>query len=104
MTRRAMRRTRELREERTRELTSAPRPIRLKPNAPQPPGKGVDYEVVSNRWVCNRKKVYPSEEVAKRVANKLNLINATEKARPGYEGVIVFAYSCSRCGLWHIGR
>jgi hypothetical protein len=67
-------------------------------------GRGSDYAGVADQWVCNRKKAYPNEDMARRVAASLNLKNATSGARDGFAGVVVVPYSCGRCGRWHLGR
>ena len=103
MARRAIRRARQLRDAWVAGLTSRPTtdPIvdqRL-------PGRGADYRDASPQWACNRKKAYPSEDIARQVAARMNDTNASEEtARPGYFGVIVNPYSCGRCGAWHLGR
>lgn len=73
--------------------------------APAVSNRGTDYTDAADRWVCNRKKAYPSEEMAHRVAARLNAANTSERtARPGFFGVVVAPYACGRCGLWHLGR
>lgn len=103
MTRRAMRKARELREEWVRRLTGGPvtGPIVRQ----HVPGRGTDYHDAPNSWACNRKKAYPSEEMARSVAARMNEANSSERsARPGFFGVVVNAYGCGRCGAWHLGR
>jgi hypothetical protein len=45
------------------------------------------------RWSCFRKKAYPTEAIAKKVANKIKHEHDAE----------VRAYQCDHCGLFHIG-
>ena len=52
-----------------------------------------DYENASTEWTCARKKAYPEERMARRVA-----------ARMRDEGKNVVHYACTRCGRFHIGR
>ena len=104
MARRAIRRARELRDEWVRRLcegvTTAPRGF-----TPSSSGRGGDYRDAPQLWVCNRKKAYPSEEIARSVAARLNEANEDEEtARPGFFGVVVNPYACGRCGAWHLGR
>lgn len=67
--------------------------------------RGRDYEDAPQLWVCNRKKAYPSEDIAHQVAVRLNEANESEEtARPGFYGVVVNPYACGRCGAWHLGR
>lgn len=57
------------------------------------------------RWSCARKKAYPDEAQARRVAARLNEQNSSGQGRPGYEGVVVVAYACTEgCGRYHVGR
>jgi len=53
-----------------------------------------DYARASTEWACNRKKAYPDEKLAKKVAARIR----AEK------DVDVVAYACTRCGRYHIGR
>lgn len=53
-----------------------------------------DNPEVDARWTCNRKKAYPDEKTAAKVARKVN-------AR---EGTDLVEYGCGHCGRWHIGR
>lgn len=53
-----------------------------------------DSPDAAQAWVCNRKKAYPDEKMAKRVAARMR----AEK------GADVVAYGCGLCGRWHIGR
>lgn len=62
-----------------------------------------DYANASTEWTCARKKAY-SEDVAKAVARRLNAENSSGQGRPGFEGVTVQPYACTRCGRYHIGR
>lgn len=104
MSRVARRKARELREQWLAGLTGGPvtiQPVRHSSGS----GRGADYQDAPREWVCNRKKAYPSEEIARSVATRLNVSNANERtARPGFFGVTVNAYGCGRCGLWHLGR
>lgn len=102
MTRRAVRRSRQLRDEWIRSLTSSGPTTRYQGG--EVSGRGSDYEAAPDRWVCNRKKSYPSRADAERVADRLNEMNRTKTGRPEYYGVTVVPYSCGRCGSWHIGR
>lgn len=52
-----------------------------------------DYANASTEWTCARKKAYPEEKMARRVA-----------ARMRDEGKNVVHYACTRCGRFHIGR
>lgn len=54
-----------------------------------------DYPGASTEWACARKKAYPDEKFAKRVARQVN-------EREGAD--VVVHYACTRCGRWHIGR
>jgi hypothetical protein len=101
-----MRRARELRQRWVEGLTGGP----AAPDGPRQrhldydARRGVDYEDAPTQWVCNRKKAYPSEDLATRVSKKLNEENATGRGRDGFRGVVVVPYSCTRCGFWHLGR
>lgn len=53
-----------------------------------------DYANADTAWVCARKKAYPDEKLARRVAARMR----EEK------GADVVAYMCTRCGRFHIGR
>lgn len=53
-----------------------------------------DYAGASTEWACTRKKAYPDEKFARRVAARIR----------EEEGVNVVAYACTRCGRFHIGR
>lgn len=53
-----------------------------------------DTPNAADEWVCNRKKAYPDEKFAKRVARRIRQ----------ERGANVVAYGCGRCGAWHIGR
>jgi methenyltetrahydromethanopterin cyclohydrolase len=53
-----------------------------------------DYEDADIAWVCARKKAYPDEKFAKRVASRMR----------EDKGADVVAYACTRCGRFHIGR
>ena len=55
----------------------------------------VDAEA-DRRWSCNRKKAYPTAELANRVA-------ADVRARGGQNARVV-SYACTHCGRYHIGR
>jgi hypothetical protein len=48
----------------------------------------------STEWTCVRKKAYPDEKTAKRVANTMR----------NERGADVVHYGCTRCGRYHIGR
>jgi hypothetical protein len=63
-----------------------------------------DYPDADVRWACARKKSYPDEKSAKRVATRLTEQNHSGSGRAGFEGVVVVAYACTRCGSWHTGR
>ena len=102
MTRRAVRRARELREAWLEELTNVRRSDQT-PLRAAPTNRGSDYEDAHQSWVCNRKKAYPSQEFAAKVANALTRRNA-EDPRPDFAGVVVAPYMCGRCGRWHLGR
>jgi len=52
-----------------------------------------DYAGASTQWTCARKKAYPDEKIASKVA-----------ARMRGEDKNVVHYACTRCGRWHIGR
>ncbi len=54
----------------------------------------VDYENAHVQQSCTRKKAYPDEKFAKRVAR-----NMREE-----RGADVVAYGCRHCGRYHIGR
>lgn len=54
-----------------------------------------DYAGADPRWSCARKKAYPTQELAAKVARKV----CTENP-----GVNVVAYGCTHCGSYHIGR
>lgn len=54
-----------------------------------------DYPDASTEWTCARKKAYPDEKFARRVAAQVN----EREGRPA-----VVHYACTRCGRWHIGR
>jgi len=54
----------------------------------------MDYVNASTEWACNRKKAYPDEKFAKRVARQMR----------EERGADVVAYACTRCGRYHIGR
>ena len=53
-----------------------------------------DDVAVDARWTCNRKKAYPDEKTAAKVASRIN----REK------GTNLVPYGCGHCGRWHIGR
>ena len=104
MSRVARRIARQLREEWLQRITgsSAQTPFA---GQGQLSGRGADYADAADQWVCNRKKAYPTGEMAARVAGRLNAANTSERtARPGFYGVVVNPYSCGRCGFWHLGR
>lgn len=63
-----------------------------------------DYPNADNILACASKKAYPDERMARRVAARLNEQNAGPNGRPGFEGVVVTGYACTRCGRYHIGR
>jgi len=63
-----------------------------------------DYADASTRWTCSRKKAYTNEKLAKHVAREMTETNAGPNARPGFEGLVVVAYACTRCGQYHTGR
>ena len=52
-----------------------------------------DYPGAPTEWACSRKKAYPDEKMARRIA-----------ARMRDEGKNVVHYACTRCGRYHIGR
>ena len=58
------------------------------------PEMRTDYAGASTEWTCARKKSYPDEKFAKRVARQMR----------EERGVDVVAYACTRCGRYHIGR
>lgn len=102
MSRASARVARELREQWAAELASRPVP---QTNArASVPGRGADYAGAPDEWACHRKKAYTDEETASRIAARLTEINTTGQGRPEFVGVAVNAYSCGRCGRWHIGR
>lgn len=53
-----------------------------------------DYEGAATAWTCARKKVYPDEATAKKVAHRMR----------EDRGANVVHYGCTRCGRYHIGR
>jgi len=53
-----------------------------------------DYADASTEWACTRKKAYPDEKMARKVAGRMR----AEK------GADVVVYACTRCGRYHIGR
>lgn len=53
-----------------------------------------DYSGAATEWTCARKKAYPTEKLAKQVANRMR----------ENRGADVVAYACTRCGSYHIGR
>lgn len=103
MARSAIRRAREMRDSWIARLTGMP--VVQATRQAVVPGRGADYRDAAQEWVCNRKKAYASEDLARRVAARLNASNADEQtARPGFYGVVVNPYACGRCGFWHLGR
>jgi len=46
-------------------------------------------------WSCHRKKAYPDEKIAAKVARKIN---------DGDVAADVVAYACYNCGRYHVGR
>ena len=56
-----------------------------------------DYPQADVRLSCLPKKQYPTEDMATRVANRLNYDHRDE-------GLKLQAYGCRHCGAWHIGR
>jgi hypothetical protein len=63
-----------------------------------------DYPDSDTKIACARKKAYSTAKLAAHVAAEMNKANADEHAaRPGFFGVTVAAYACTRCGFWHIG-
>ncbi len=101
MNRVARRITRRLREQWATELST----VGFADQAPlrgAPTNRGSDYSDADSRWVCDRKKSYPTEEFAAHVAGQMNEKNSR---RPGdYNGVVVRPYACGRCGFYHVGR
>jgi hypothetical protein len=53
-----------------------------------------DYPGAPVERACARKKAYPTERLAARVAAKVH----------DERGVVVVPYGCTRCGQWHLGR
>ncbi len=104
MGRRSARAAREAREAWARGFAGSPPVARAAPTPTDRDGRGVDYSDAPDQWVCNRKKAYPDQLMARRAATLLNDQNQTRKARPGYFGVVVNEYQCRRCGRWHLGR
>jgi len=51
-------------------------------------------EAASPAWSCFRKKAYPNEALAKKVARRIN----------EERGANVRAYGCAACGQFHIGQ
>ena len=56
--------------------------------------ENTDYERADVRQSCTRKKAYPDEKFAKRVARQMR----------DERGANVRAYGCRHCGAFHIGR
>lgn len=54
-----------------------------------------DTRDAADQWACNRKKAYPSAEIADKVARNVNLRDETAD---------LVSYACTRCGRWHVGR
>jgi hypothetical protein len=54
----------------------------------------VDYDDADVAWSCARKKSYPDEKFAKRVAARMR----------EERGADVRPYGCRHCGRYHIGR
>jgi hypothetical protein len=54
----------------------------------------VDYDRADEGWSCHRKKAYPTEAFARRVAQKMR----------DERDANVVAYGCRHCGSYHIGR
>lgn len=54
----------------------------------------MDYAGADVQWSCTRKKAYPDEATATKVANRMNF-----EKKAGVQ-----AYGCSHCGRYHIGR
>jgi hypothetical protein len=104
VTRRAMRRARELRVEWLGRLVGGE--VEQAPfRGGATTNRGTDYADAGDRWVCNRKKAYQTRALAVRVATRMNAANEDERtAREGFFGVVVQEYACGRCGLYHIGR
>lgn len=63
-----------------------------------------DVADADTAWVCARKKGYSDEKIVKAVVRRMNEDNSSGRARPGLENVVVRAYACTRCGMFHIGR
>lgn len=53
-----------------------------------------DYPGASTEWTCARKKAYPDEKLAAKVARKMR----------EERNIDVVHYACTRCGRYHIGR
>lgn len=53
----------------------------------------VRYDGADPAWSCRRKKAYPTEAVARRVA--VSVLTAA--------GVSLRPYACELCGMWHVG-
>lgn len=52
------------------------------------------YDNADVRQACTRKKAYPDEKFAKRVARNMR----------DERGADVVAYGCPHCGRYHVGR
>ena len=52
------------------------------------------YENSSVEWSCTRKRAYPTEKLAQKVAAHLRSENLAD----------VVAYGCTHCGRYHLGR
>lgn len=46
------------------------------------------------RWTCYRKKSYPTEAIARKVANRIKF----------EQGVVLNVYGCTSCGRYHLGK
>jgi hypothetical protein len=53
-----------------------------------------DYANADVRWSCTRKKAYPDEKTAKKVAGRMR----------DERDANVVAYACTQCGRYHVGR
>lgn len=53
----------------------------------------VDYDDVHPKWSCHRKKSYPTQASAERVALVMTSLGNSN----------LRAYGCRHCGLWHVG-
>lgn len=52
-----------------------------------------ESRVADARWACNRKKAYPDQKTAAKVARRINREKGTD----------LVDYGCGHCGRYHIG-